>query len=55
MAFFGAVYAAAAAQEPPAEKKKPYEEPVQVAEGVWFEQPDGTVAFHPLPPRAGQS
>jgi cyclase len=38
VAFFGAVYAAAAAQEKTPEKKAPYEEPVRVTDGVWFEQ-----------------
>jgi cyclase len=38
VAFFGGVYAVAAAQAPAPEKKKPYEDPVRVAEGVWFEQ-----------------
>jgi cyclase len=36
--FFGAVIAAAAAQAPTPEKKRAYEDPVRVAEGVWFEQ-----------------
>ncbi len=36
--FFGGVYAVAAAQGPAPEKKRLYEEPVRVAEGVWFQQ-----------------
>jgi cyclase len=38
VAFFGAVYAAAAAQSPAPAQKRPYEDPVRVADGVWFEQ-----------------
>jgi cyclase len=38
VAFFGAVFAAAAAQAPDPARKRPYEDPVRVADGVWFEQ-----------------
>jgi cyclase len=36
--FFGTVYAVASAQGPTSEQKRPYEDPIRVAEGVWFEQ-----------------
>lgn len=38
--FFGAVAAAALAQvgDPPAQKQRPYDDPIKVADGVWFER-----------------
>jgi cyclase len=43
--FFGAVYAVASAQGPAAEKKRLYEEPVRVADGVWFQQHHDVPAY----------